>query len=119
VSPQEADCRADVTPLGSVTLISLPGDGVELRAVLIHRFGKAAGPSLLLPKSGVSPDRQYRLSGCARAVVPIMSSVNKNNFFISITLAGKYDRGFMAGSCFQTKILASRFLRLTKNSLRG
>ena len=52
VSPHEADCRAAATPLGSETFICLPGDGEELRAVLIQRFGNAAGPSLLATKIG-------------------------------------------------------------------
>src|SRR5712692_4043601 len=55
VSPQEAFCRAASTSLLPETLITFPGEGVEERAVLMHRVGRAAGPSFSAPNSGTSP----------------------------------------------------------------
>jgi hypothetical protein len=83
VSPQEADCRAASTPLPSCTLISSPDEGVDVSAVLIHRVGNAAGPSLLVPKSVESPNQQYRLSGWATAVLPTISSARNSSFLIA------------------------------------
>src|SRR5580704_7630524 len=89
-SPQAADCKASSTLLLSETLISLPWDGVDASAVFTHRVGRLAGPSLVAPKAGASPDLQYRLSGCAMAPVAAASSTSNTSVFT--ILAGPSER---------------------------